>query len=177
MPTNFKKLVTARMAQTGENWQAAARHVRAQEFLARFRSFTDELRARLANPTLAARVAAMFAVGTEFPSEDALKDYLHEHPNADKSKHTVKKDRKEEGEGGATDWAGEAASALDAGEKPKSLLKDVSQMQTGRGRDQKAQGLFKEVKKRWEENKISDDEFGEFEEAYKEADLPKPHRG
>lgn len=28
-------------------------------------------------------------LGTDFPSPEALKDYLHEHPHADKSKHTV----------------------------------------------------------------------------------------
>jgi len=43
---------------------------------------------------MAQRVASRFA--TEFPSEEALKDYLHEHPGADKSKHTVKKDDGEE---------------------------------------------------------------------------------
>jgi len=35
------------------------------------------------------RYAARWA--TEFPSEEALKKYLREHPDADKSKHTVKK--------------------------------------------------------------------------------------
>src|SRR5277367_1345274 len=30
MPSNFKKLVRARMEKTGESWQTAARHVRAQ---------------------------------------------------------------------------------------------------------------------------------------------------
>lgn len=30
MPSNFKKLVRARMAATGESWQPAARAVRAQ---------------------------------------------------------------------------------------------------------------------------------------------------
>ena len=40
---------------------------------------------------LALRVAARFIQGMEFPTEKALKDYLHEHPGADKSKHTVDK--------------------------------------------------------------------------------------
>jgi hypothetical protein len=31
MPSNFKKLVRARMAETGESWQAAQRWVRSQE--------------------------------------------------------------------------------------------------------------------------------------------------
>jgi hypothetical protein len=35
------------------------------------------------------RIAARFAM--EFPSEDALKAYLKSHPDADRSKHTVKK--------------------------------------------------------------------------------------
>jgi hypothetical protein len=43
--------------------------------------------------TLARRIAARFAseteVAMEFPNQDALNDYLHEHPKADKSKHTV----------------------------------------------------------------------------------------
>ena len=34
--------------------------------------------------------------GTEFPTEEALAKYLKEHPDADKSKHTVKKPEKEE---------------------------------------------------------------------------------
>jgi hypothetical protein len=32
MPSNFKKMVRARMAETGESWQAAARHVREGEY-------------------------------------------------------------------------------------------------------------------------------------------------
>lgn len=38
---------------------------------------------------LARKVAGRFA--TEFPSEEALKDYLHEHPGADPENHSVKK--------------------------------------------------------------------------------------
>jgi len=49
---------------------------------------------------IALRVAARYVQSREFNSPEALKDYLHEHPQADKSKHTVKKDHgKEHGEG------------------------------------------------------------------------------
>lgn len=46
--------------------------------------WADELR-------LALKVAARYQRGYEFPSPDALKKYLHDHPDADKSKHTIKK--------------------------------------------------------------------------------------
>lgn len=38
---------------------------------------------------MAIRVAARFQVAREFPSEKALRNYLRDHPQADKSKHTV----------------------------------------------------------------------------------------
>ena len=41
------------------------------------------------------RVAARYQMATEFPSDKALKEYLREHPQADRSKHTVS-DGKEE---------------------------------------------------------------------------------
>lgn len=44
---------------------------------------------------MALRVAARFQVAREFPSEKALRNYLQDHPQADKSKHTVS-DRKDE---------------------------------------------------------------------------------
>jgi len=40
------------------------------------------------------RVASRYA--TEFPTEEALKKYLKDHPGADKSKHTVKKEKPSE---------------------------------------------------------------------------------
>ena len=43
---------------------------------------------------LVKRVAARFAM--EFPTDDALKEYLKEHPDADRSKHHVKVDKKPE---------------------------------------------------------------------------------
>lgn len=48
-------------------------------------------------------------IATEFSSPEALKEYLHDHPNADKSKHHVKKDH---GDGG------------DHKEAPKKSLKE-----------------------------------------------------
>lgn len=37
------------------------------------------------------RVAEQFKLGTEFDSEEALKEYLRKHPKADPKKHSVKK--------------------------------------------------------------------------------------
>lgn len=50
---------------------------------------------------LARRVFVKFTdrVGKEFPSDEALKKYLHEHPDADPKNHSVKKDD-DKGEGG-----------------------------------------------------------------------------
>lgn len=42
------------------------------------------------NPPLRAVLVPLLRQATEFPSDKALKDYLHDHPNADKSKHSVK---------------------------------------------------------------------------------------
>jgi hypothetical protein len=54
--------------------------------------------------SLAHRVAARFSaeelVAKEFPSQDALNKYLKDHPDADKSKHTVKKPGGSDGETG-----------------------------------------------------------------------------
>lgn len=53
------------------------------------------------NPELRAELLPMLKQGMEFASPEALKKYLDEHPDADKSKHTVKKtDKKEEGGSG-----------------------------------------------------------------------------
>ena len=40
---------------------------------------------------LARRVVAQYVESKEFPSEEALEWYLHNHPKADPHKHTVKK--------------------------------------------------------------------------------------
>lgn len=42
-------------------------------------------------PTIAERVLSRYREAREFATPEALKEYLHEHPKADKSKHTVKK--------------------------------------------------------------------------------------
>ena len=47
----------------------------------------------------------------EFPTEEALKKYLEEHPDADKSNHSVKKEKQDGGEKGKT-------------KSPKHILKD-----------------------------------------------------
>lgn len=43
----------------------------------------------------ALRVAARYQVAREFPSDKALKEYLREHPQADRSKHTVSEGKEE----------------------------------------------------------------------------------
>ncbi len=43
----------------------------------------------------ALRVAARYQVAREFPSDKALKEYLREHPQADRSKHTVSEGKAE----------------------------------------------------------------------------------
>jgi hypothetical protein len=45
------------------------------------------------------RVASRYCQAMEFPTEEALKKYLKEHPDADKSKHTVKKTKEKESKG------------------------------------------------------------------------------
>lgn len=52
----------------------------------------------LRNSIMAIRVAARFMkrVGMEFATPEALQDYLHEHPGADKSLHSVKKEESKE---------------------------------------------------------------------------------
>ncbi len=61
---------------------------------------------------LTVRVAARYLRAIEFPSEDARKQYLQEHPGADPAKHTVK----EQGEGAGGEAGGKAS------EKAKSWL-------------------------------------------------------
>ena len=48
---------------------------------------------------IAHRVVARYLYGTEFATEDALKDYLHEHPDADPRNHSVAKPKKEKAKG------------------------------------------------------------------------------
>jgi hypothetical protein len=70
----------------------------------------------------AQRVASRFAM--EFPTEEALKTYLHEHPDADRSNHTVKKDDGGTSEKGPDPKAitpKEVSSQIEAGWKDLSL--------------------------------------------------------
>lgn len=53
------------------------------------------------NAVIARNVVARVLEATEFDSPEALKKYLHDHPGADKSNHSVKKEEK--GEGGKED--------------------------------------------------------------------------
>lgn len=55
---------------------------------------------------------SLVRTATEFPTQDALNKYLKEHPDADKSKHTVKKD---DSKGGGADKK----------EKHQRLIKDT----------------------------------------------------
>lgn len=58
------------------------------------------------------RVASRFTEAMEHSSPEAMKEYLKEHPNADKSKHTVKKDKEEKGK---DDTEGESSKGLPKG--------------------------------------------------------------
>ncbi len=76
------------------------------------------------------RVAARYQrQAMEFKSPEALKEYLHEHPNADKSKHTVQKGEghKDEGHGGHKEEPKKSWSERLKGlsEKAKSFMKDA----------------------------------------------------
>jgi hypothetical protein len=53
--------------------------------------------AALANsvPELRQHLVPLLKEAMEFPTEDALKDYLEKHPDADRSKHTVKQKKDE----------------------------------------------------------------------------------
>jgi len=74
----------------------------------------------------AAGAFARALLAREFATPEALKEYLHEHPKADKSKHTVKKE--EEGKGGKKEEPKAPAKpkGLDFGDTSK-LGKDVTQ--------------------------------------------------
>ena len=51
----------------------------------------DLVRLATSNPELRKHLVPLLKQATEFDSPEALKKYLHEHPDADRSKHTVKK--------------------------------------------------------------------------------------
>lgn len=57
------------------------------------------------NPELRKHLVPLLRQATEFDSPEALKKYLHEHPDADKSKHHVKK--QEGGSGAPKDEGGD----------------------------------------------------------------------
>ena len=78
------------------------------------------------NSLLALKVAARYQVAKDFASPEALKDYLHEHPGADKSKHHVVKH--DEGE--------------HHDKEPKKSWKDSI-----KSLSEKAQGFFKSAPK------------------------------
>lgn len=66
------------------------------------------------------RVASRYVLGMEFDTEEALQKYLKEHPDADKSKHTVKKEDTEKKEDDA-DKGGKEKPAFGYGEGAKEL--------------------------------------------------------
>jgi hypothetical protein len=78
---------------------------------------------------LSLRVAARYQRAFEFSSPEALKKYLHDHPDADKSKHTVKKpgEHEKKPEGEAKDEHEHEHEHKDEhkDKKPKSSWKDV----------------------------------------------------
>jgi hypothetical protein len=71
--------------------KVARRYVEAQQ--SEEKNLSKEQVSAQAHPSkkAALRVAARYQRAFEFPSPEALKHYLHDHPQADKSKHTVKK--------------------------------------------------------------------------------------
>ena len=80
------------------------------------------------NPELRKHLVPLLRQATEFDSPEALKKYLHEHPDADKSKHHVKKQegggeaKKDEGDNKPVALSREGykavADALDGFEEP-----------------------------------------------------------
>jgi hypothetical protein len=73
-------------------WQAY--NIAFQEWHRSDKEATMNPRKELEHAILVNRVASRFAM--EFPTEDARKKYLKDHPGADPSKHTVKKDKEKE---------------------------------------------------------------------------------
>jgi len=99
-----------------------------------------------ADRALTLRVAARYQRAFEFPSPEALKKYLHDHPDADKSKHTVKKpgdhdEKKPEGDKGEA----KKDDHGHGGEKPKKSWKDMFKSLSAKAKNfvEKAPGEIK----------------------------------
>ncbi len=126
---------------------------------------------RVASRYMQALGVGMEQIGTEFPSEESLKKYLHEHPQADKSKHTVKKpgehkpEKKDEG-GGGSGGHGEGGKKEEheshgGGEDDlEKLLSDKSVME-------KVKKAFHELVEEIEEEEITEEAEEEDEEHLK----------
>lgn len=84
------------------------------------------------NAVIARNVVARVLEATEFDSPEALKKYLHDHPGADKSNHSVKKEEK--GEGGKEDK-----------KKSKAHLKEVHDSLRTSGAIDKLKKTFRET--------------------------------
>lgn len=80
----------------------------------------------------ALRVAARYQRAFEFPSPEALKHYLHDHPDADKSKHTVKKPGEDKPK---------------AEETPDEKKKDEKKDHGGHGEEKKPKKSWRDVVK------------------------------
>lgn len=80
------------------------------------------------------RVVARYLQATEFPTEEALKKYLQEHPDADRSKHTVSKGKGEaqkdapEGEGKPEGKDPKTQKDKGSGNKDKDKVKAIKSM-------------------------------------------------
>lgn len=92
---------------------------------------------------VAIRVAARFQQAMEFDSPEALKKYLHDHPDADKSKHTVKKPEQGAPKGDQAPPEAKDDHKKDDhghGEKPKTSWKDFA-----KGLSQKAKAFVQKA--------------------------------
>lgn len=100
------------------------------------------------NKNAAARIVDRFLsrIGMEFDSPEALKKYLHEHPDADKSKHSVKKPEKGDSEG---DSGGDPEEALDkASDELEAAAKSKDEKQKEQARKKMAPVVKRFTKQR-----------------------------
>ncbi len=110
----------------------------------------------------------------EFPSDEALKTYLKEHPHADKSKHTVKpteEEAKKKKDEGAQKWDAEFSQALkDHG---------ISQNQVKNWAEKTKKDLDKELPGSHGEKSRKEDRSKEFDKdlrnRFHEEGIPEDH--
>lgn len=106
-----------------------------KQLLSELKEVTMNPRKEFEHSILVNRVASRFAM--EFPTEEAKAKYLKEHPGADKSKHTVKKEEKEKETKSKRD---------DFSDLPKDLTK-LTESQTKRVIDHMAKWPLSKLRK------------------------------